>query len=220
MKLSSRLYTIFNMYQGEVAADVGSDHGKLIISLFQEHKIKKGYAIENKRGPYSKLYKEIETNKLLNNVIPMFSDGISELPNDTDSIIVAGMGGNLIINIINSHIENLKNVNYIYVDAHNNVPEVRRFICGLGYEIMAEAMVLEKGIYYEIIGFKKGHQTKMDEFDYLFGPFLRKEKSKIFINKYLDRINEIEHIIEIPNIPKEKMDALEKEKGILQEVIS
>ena len=220
MKLSNRLNTIFEMFEGNVAADVGSDHGKLIISLYQNKKIKKGYAIENKKGPYSRLCKEIENNQLSNEIISMFSDGISELPSDVDSVIVAGMGGSLIIDILNSHRDNLYNVNYIYIDAHNNVPEVRRFITALGYSIYKERIIKESGIYYEIIGFKKDKNSYLNDLDYQFGPILRKEKSKIFVQKQKDRILEINNILSKPNLPGKKIDELVKEKNVLEEVIS
>ena len=220
MKLSNRLNTIFEMFEGNVAADVGSDHGKLIISLYKNKKIKKGYAIENKKGPYSRLCKEIENNQLSNEIISMFSDGISELPSDVDSVIVAGMGGSLIIDILNSHRENLYNANYIYIDAHNNVPEVRRFITALGYSIYKERIIQEAGIYYEIIGFKKDKNSYLNDLDYQFGPILRKEKSKIFVQKQKDRILEINNILSKPNLPGKKIDELVKEKNVLEEVIS
>lgn len=219
MKLSSRLKTILEMFEGQVAADVGSDHGKLIISLYQEGKITKGYAIENKKGPYSRLYSEIEKNNLLDKVIPMLSDGISELPKDVDSIVIAGMGGGLIIDIIQSHVENLKNVNYIYIDAHNSIPMVRRFICSLGFNIFKEEIVEENDIYYEIIGFKKDKVQSLDDLDYEFGPFLRKEKSNVFIRKHRNRIKEIEQILKLDNIPDKKHIELTKEKELLERII-
>ena len=37
MKLSSRLQAIYNMVPKAVTADIGADHGKLIISLFENH---------------------------------------------------------------------------------------------------------------------------------------------------------------------------------------
>ena len=60
MKLSKRLQAIYDMVPSGVVADVGSDHGKLIISLFENGVITKGYAIENKKGPYDRLVKAID----------------------------------------------------------------------------------------------------------------------------------------------------------------
>ena len=99
MKLSKRLQSIYDMVPSGVTADVGSDHGKLIISLFENGVISKGYAIENKKGPYNRLVKAINTHGVQDNVIPMLSDGISELPTDVDTVVIAGMGGFNVIDI-------------------------------------------------------------------------------------------------------------------------
>ena len=110
MKLSKRLQAIYDMVPNGVVADIGSDHGKLIISLFQNGIISKGYAIENKKGPYSRLVKAIEDSGCSDSIVPMFSDGISELPSDVDTIVIAGMGGFNIIEILKAHPLKLKNV--------------------------------------------------------------------------------------------------------------
>ena len=207
------------MYQGEVVADVGSDHGKLIISLFQEHKIKKGYAIENKSGPYSKIYKEIESNKLLNNVIPMFSDGISELPPIVETVVIAGMGGNTIIEILKAHPLKLKNVKTIIVDAHCNVPEVRKEVSKLGYVIEDEDIIEEDGIYYEIIKFMAGECAFLDDPDIEFGPKLRIEKSLTFKAKYQSRIDDINRLLDKKTLPPSRENELYQEKEKIQSIL-
>ena len=219
MKLSKRLSAIFDMFSGEVAADVGSDHGKLIISLYEEGKIKKGYAIDNKVGPFSRLKKEIEKHNILNNVIPMLSDGISELPEDVDSVIIAGMGGHLIIKILESHKDKLTNVKNIFVDAHNGLYEVRKSISNLGYHIYKEEILLEDDIYYEIIAFEKGESPELSEDEYEYGPILLKEKNNVFIHKHRDRIYQIEKILSEENIPEARKESLLKEKRRLESII-
>ena len=219
MKLSKRLSAIFDLFSGEIAADVGSDHGKLIISLFEQGKIKKGYAIDNKKGPFTRLKQEIENHNIINNVIPMLSDGISELPNDVDSVIIAGMGGHLIVNILQSHQEKLSNVQRIFVDAHNGLYEVRKNITELGYHISKEQILLEDGIYYEIIEFEKGAKDCLSDDECEYGPFLIKEKSPIFIQKHKERIAQIEKIISEKDIPEERRNNLLEEKRRLESIL-
>ena len=219
MKLSKRLSAIFDMFSGEVAADVGSDHGKLIISLFLEGKIKKGYAIENKKGPFTRLKQEIDNYNLSNDVIPMFSDGISDLKEDVDSVIIAGMGGHLITKILKAHPDKLKNVTNIYVDAHNGLEEVRKEITNLGYKIVKEQMVYEDDIYYELIAFKKGNSEDMSDIEYKYGPLLIKEKSDLFINKHLSRIKEIDNLLNNKSLPEDRRQALMEEELELGKIL-
>lgn len=216
MKLSKRLQAIYNMVPSSVVADVGSDHGKLIISLFEDGVISKGYAIENKKGPYSRLVEAIESRGVKEHVIPMLSDGITELPGDVETVVIAGMGGMNVIDIIKKKPGKLKNVKTIIVDAHNAIPEMRKFISKLGYIIADEDIVEEKGIFYEIIKFIAGEACYLDEPDVEFGPILRSEKSLTFKAKYNIRIREIDNLLSNKNIPSEKIAKLNSEKERIQ----
>lgn len=219
MKLSKRLQTIFDMVPHGVCADVGSDHGKLIISLFENGIISKGYAIENKKGPFERLTKAIKEAKMENDVIPMFSDGISELPNDVDILTIAGMGGLTIIKILKAHPSKLKNIKTIIVDAHNATKEVRKEICKLGFVIADEDIVKEDDIFYEIIKFNAGKTAYLDEPDLEFGPMLRHEKSCTFKSKYEMRIIEIDNLLSNKDIPLSRQIELGKEKERIKSIL-
>ena len=55
IKLSKRLRIIHDMVPESVVADTGSDHGKLMIALVESGIVTKGYAVENKEGPFERL---------------------------------------------------------------------------------------------------------------------------------------------------------------------
>ena len=218
MKLSKRLQTIYDMVPSGVVADVGSDHGKLIISLFENGVISKGYAIENKVGPYNRLVKAINESNA-KGVVPMLSDGISELPSDVDVIVIAGMGGFNVLEILKKHPGKLKNIKAIIVDAHSSVPELRKQVCKMGFVIADEDIVYESGIYYEIIKFIPGEAMYLDDPDIEFGPVLRNEKSITFKEKYISRIQEIDKLISSNKIPSEKIEQLNSEKERIRSVL-
>ena len=219
MKLSKRLQAIYDMVPNGVAADIGSDHGKLIISLFQNGIISKGYAVENKKGPYSRLVKAIEDSGCSDSIVPMLSDGISELPSDVDTVIIAGMGGFNIVEILKAHPQKLKNVRTIIVDAHNAIPEMRKQICYMGYVIADEDIINEGGKYYEIVKFVAGQCAYLDNNDYEFGPVLRKEKSLTFKEKYQSRISEIDNLLSTKKLSTDRVSALDKEKERIRNVL-
>ncbi len=219
MKLSKRLQAIYDMVPSGVVADVGSDHGKLIISLFENGVITKGYAIENKKGPYNRLVKAIEDAKAMDNITPMFSDGISELPSDVDVVVIAGMGGFNVIDILKKNPRKLKNVSTLIVDAHNAIPELRKQVCKMGYVIADEDIVYESGVYYEIIKFIAGEAIYLDDPDIEFGPILRNEKSLTFKEKYQSRINEIDKLLETKKIPESKIKKLNLEKERIRSIL-
>ena len=54
--------------------------------------------------------------------------------------------------------------------------------------------MFDAGIFYEILKVRKGNQ-KLSSEDLIFGPLLRKEKSKVFIDKWNKQLEHLEHII-------------------------
>lgn len=219
VKLSKRLEIIASIVPKSVVADIGSDHGKLMIELFNSGKITKGYAVENKKGPYSRLVKALEEEGIIDNVIPMLSDGISELPKCVTTVVIAGMGGKLIVDILKKDLSKLENVQTLVIDAHSNLPYVREEISKLGFQIAEEIIVKEEGIFYEIIKFVKSAIAFYSEDDYEFGPILRKEKNALFKEKYQSRIDEIDNLISTKKLPYNRVNVLKAEKNKLEHVI-
>ena len=220
MTLSKRLQIIHDMINYDaVVADVGSDHGQLMIALFESKRISHGYAIENKNGPYNRLVKALEKEGIEEHIVPLFSDGISDLPPKVDTVVLAGMGGRLIINILKSHKEKLKNVQTIIVDAHSCIAKVREEISQLGYIIADEKMVKEDNIFYEIIKFYKADVAFYSEKDLEFGPILVSEKPATFKEKYESRIKEINHLLEEKDLPLSRINELKREREKIEGVL-
>lgn len=219
VKLSNRLETILNMvHLDSIVADVGSDHGKLMISLFERGIISHGYAIENKKGPYERLKKALELEGCINNIVPLFSDGITDLPSCVDTVVIAGMGGKTIIEILKSHVNKLANVKTLIIDGHSCLPLLRDEITKLGYNISDEKIIKEDGIFYEIIKFYKSDTAFYTDKDVEFGPILRREKSEVFKEKYNERIKEIDNLLN-KNLPNDVINKLNAEKEKLKGVL-
>ncbi len=220
IKLSLRLQTIHDMVPTSVVADVGSDHGKLMIALFESGRINRGYAIENKRGPYNRLVEALTEEKIEDVIIPLFSDGIKDLPSIVSTVVIAGMGGETIINILKAHPEKLKNVDTIIVDAHSEIPALREEVSKLGYTIADEKIIKEEEVFYEIIKFIKSDIAFYDNEDLEFGPILRHEKCATFKEKYQSRINEIDNLLsKNKKLPEARIQQLNNEKAKLQGVL-
>ncbi len=219
IELSPRLETIFEMVPKSVVADVGSDHGKLIISLVERGVAIKGYAIENKKGPYTTMLNAIRKSGLFDKITPLLSDGISDLPSDVSTVVLAGLGGATIIDILNEHPEKLHHVSTIIVDAHSMIKEVREFICENGYVIADEKIVKEDDIYYEIVKFVRSEQAIYSEEDFEYGPILRQEKGILFKEKYERRAKQIEEIMDTNSLPESRVLALKSELEKIRSVI-
>ena len=159
MKISDRLKTIASFIKEHAnVADVGADHGLLEIYLLENQKVDSILAIENKSGPFNILKNNLKDY----DVRLSLSDGISKIDEKVDTLVIAGMGGILITNILSSQKENLTNIKQIVVDAHRDYELVRREITGLGYYIEKEKIVYENDTYYFVISFLKGHKNYSD----------------------------------------------------------
>lgn len=171
MKLSQRLLAIASFInKGSVVADIGADHGLLAIYLVENKIAKKVFAVENKKGPYSQLKKNTERYP---NIICSLSDGLDDLPNDVDTVVIAGMGGILISDILKKNINKLKNVQYLILDAHRDLVKVRQTVQKLGYEFIKEKLVFEN-VFYNVMSLKKGSK-RLNESDLEFGYQINKD---------------------------------------------
>ena len=217
--LSERLQTIYNMVPKGIVADIGADHGKLMIALFEGGVISHGYAVENKKGPYNRLLAALKEKKLEEDVVPLFSDGIEDLPEVVHTVVIAGMGGDNILKILKKHPNKTKQIETLIVDAHNAIPKVRDEVCKMGFVIADEKIVREEDIFYEIIKFIRADVAYYGDNDMEFGPILRKEKSATFKEKYQNRIQEIDNLLSNNKLPKARIDQLNAEKKRIQSVL-
>ena len=196
--------------------DVGSDHGYLLTSLRKKNDKIKLKGVENKVGPF----KNLKDNTSFLNIETSLSDGIDELTNDYSCVVLAGMGYKNIVEIIMKHLDKLNFIEQIVIDSHTNIDLCRKFFVNLNFYIDQEVILKEKGIYYEIISFKRGNKRYTDK-EIFYGPILLKNKSQIFKEKYIVRNKKIDEIIKkIDNKNSKKYLSLIEEKRLNDEVIS
>ena len=169
--------------QSNVIADIGSDHAFLPIALVLNGKVTRAYASEVNEGPYEATVKNIEKHGVSNYVSAVLSDGISELETDVNTISICGMGGSLIVDILDKGKSKLDHVNTLVLQPNNNEETVRIWLMNNGFEIAFEKLIEEDNRYYEIIKAVKGTSNYSKE-ELYFGPVLLKEKSEIFVKKW------------------------------------
>ena len=173
-----RLEGIASFVKGNIIIDVGADHGELEVILEHKDNVKKVFAIENKKGPYQNLVNKI--NELgLKKVEPIYSDGLSSLDKSVDTVIIAGMGGINICNILMTAKNNLENVASMILSPHGDYELVRRVVVSLGYRIDDELVVTEAKKTYIIMSFKKANEpVHYTNLEYEYGMSGLSEKTK------------------------------------------
>lgn len=208
MPISKRLLLLASLIKdaNKGVFDVGSDHGYLLLELY--HRGFKGNlkGVENKVGPFTNL-----TNHTLNTPIrTSLSDGIDDLTNNYSCLVLAGMGFTNIAKIIDKNREKLNYIDQIVIDAHNFIPESRKYFIELGFKIEKELILKENNIYYELISFVKGNEEYSDE-ELNYGPILLKTKDKVFIEKYVEINKKLSELLDKIDVKNTRYNEIKKE---------
>ena len=169
--LSKRLKFIADKVKAkENVMDVACDHGLLAIYLEKEKNCRviasdiKKTAIEG----------ALENKKRYNsNVEFLVSDGLSKLNEDITTVIIAGLGSQTAIEILDT---DLKNVNTLIVSVQKDLEDFRRFIHTKGF-IIEESLVFDKK-YYNVFYLTKGKE-KYSDIEYKYGKDLIDNKDNL-----------------------------------------
>lgn len=188
MEISNRLRTIAEMVtKGHTACDVGTDHGYLAIYLIEQEISDRVIAMDVAKGPLSKAQANIALYHYEDRIETRLSDGLEKLKADEAStVIMAGMGGILIKNLLEKGREILKSVDEIILSPHTDVELVRRYLLENGYAIQEESMLLEEGKYYIIMKAVWGTQKYEKECEYRYGKELLAKHSPV-LREYLEK---------------------------------
>lgn len=191
IKLDERLLAIAKLAEkNKIVADIGTDHGYLLIYLLTNNLIERAIATDVAIGPLNNAIDNFKNYGVSDKVTCLLSDGLKETPADIDTIIISGMGGFLIAKI-------LKNSKYQYnkiiVQANNHVDEVRKICEELNYKIEYEEVVFSKNKYYEIMVLVPGKET-LTELQIKYGPYNMIHKSENFIKMYQNKIDKLSNL--------------------------
>lgn len=216
MILSKRLETIIYLVdQGENVADIGSDHGFIVIELINRNIAASCLAVENKIGPYNNL---VKNTSLIKNIKTSLSDGLKEVDKQFSTVIIAGMGFNTIKEIINDSIEKLDFIDTFIIDSHTLTYELRKFMSEIGYFIKDEQCLIENKIFYEIIKFQKG-QKVYSEVELKYGPILLNNRSEDFMTHYSNQIEKLKSLVRLHQISSIRKKEIALEISSLEAII-
>ncbi|HBM00895.1 MAG TPA: hypothetical protein DD393_09810 [Ruminococcaceae bacterium] len=193
IRLKPRLQSAADMVRyGSRVADIGTDHAYLPIALILSGKIPSAVAADLRKGPLENALETVRSNHIEDRVQLRLSDGLKCVsPDDADDIVIAGMGGILISEILTAA-EWVKNEKYkLILQPQSHDEDVRRYLFANGFNITDETVCFEDGKVYICIGaVYTGSITSHSETEIMFGSLLTRhdEAAEAFINKKLKRI--------------------------------
>lgn len=200
MKLSRRLETIASFVpEGSRVADIGTDHGYIPIHLVQEGKAKHAIAMDVREGPLLRARAHIQKAGLQNYVEVRLSDGLLKLEqNEADCVVIAGMGGELMIHILEEGRDLWESISCWVLSPHSELDKVRRFLEEEAFFIWRETMIKEEGKYYSVMGVsRKPGAAAADgrEISYRYGRGMLESKDPVLKEYLIKEEEQLEQIM-------------------------
>ena len=203
--ISKRLELVASFVpQGSILLDVGSDHAYLPIELVERGQIEVAIAGEVVEGPYQSAVKNVEAHGLKEKIQVRLANGLAafEEEDQVSVITIAGMGGRLIATILEEGLDKLSNIQRLILQPNNREDDLRIWLQEHGFQIVAESILEEAGKFYEILVVEVG-QMKLSASDVRFGPFLSKEVSPVFVQKWQREAAKLE--VALSQIPEKNL---------------
>lgn len=230
MELSKRLMKIASYVNYcEAIADIGTDHGYIPIYLVKNNKCNSAIASDINKGPIEKASTNIRFEGLSEKIKCLLGGGLKPLKvGEVNGVIIAGMGGNLIRDIILEDIEKVKLYDFLILQPAQNPEVLREFLYNNNFEILNEDLILDDGKFYELFKVKYNENAKKinvkDEISYEISSILL-ESNNSLVNDYIkSKIKKYENIMtyikDDTSLAKKKKDILNEKINKLKEMIS
>ena len=228
IKLSQRLKMIADhVSQNARLADIGSDHAYLPAYLVQSGQIDFAVAGEVVEGPFQIAKQHVIELGLHNKIDVRLANGLAVIQekDQIDTIVIAGMGGILISEILAAGLDKLSSVKRLILQPNNHEDTLRSWLVEQCLVIKEEQILLEAGKFYEIIIAEAtdGSVSKTQDLsvtELMFGPKLSAEKSPVFRKKWQKELKTLEKIlIRLPEEQAEKRAEVLAQKAMIEEVL-
>lgn len=187
-----------------VLLDLGCDHSYVLIEALKKYNVKKGIASDINEGPLKQAKQNLIDENLDSKVDLILSDGFTNINQDFDTVIIAGMGGFLIKEILAKGLTKINNKKII-IEANNNSEVVREFLTRNSFSIIDEYSIVDQNKYYEIMVFETGCQN-LSKFEINYGPILLSKRETTFINFYKKKLELMESVVTKMNKSSEKVE--------------
>lgn len=193
LKLKPRLRMAADMVRaGSRLADVGTDHAYLPAALILEGVVGTAVAADLRKGPLENARTTAEAYGISDKIQLRLSDGLKGiLPNEADDIVIAGMGGILISEILTATPWVKDSTKRLILQPQSHSEDVRRYLFENGFEIIEETACFEDGkVYICICAEYTGEVRRYSDTEALLGSFAEcdGEAARAFREKKLRRV--------------------------------
>lgn len=205
-RLSKRLEVLASFIdENDSLVDVGCDHGYLGIYLKENNLCKNVICSDVNQNALNSAINNIKNSKV--SIDCYLSDGIKDVPlENINTLLIAGMGTSTIIGILKDK-NKLNNINKIVLQSNNNHEELRRFMNNIGYYLVKEEYIFDKGKWYIIMLYDKDNKNNT-EIELKYG-YLNNDYANYLLDNYKKILNRIPNNNEDYNKYKEIIKDIE-----------
>ena len=170
LQLQPRLRLLADMVpQGGRLADIGTDHGYLPVWLLQRGRIEGAIAADIGAEPLAHA-RRTAAEYGIGNIDFRLCDGLSGIaPEEADSVVIAGMGGETIIAILSAAPWTKDGQHTLLLQPMTKAADLRRWLSVNGYTFTSERLVWDKGYLYPVLCVRGGSCPPLTEKQLLCG---------------------------------------------------
>ncbi len=192
--LTPRLETIASkVVKGARVIDVGTDHAYIPIYLVKEGIVSTALAADINAGPLARAEDNIKEQGLEGKIKTFLTNGLLNIDTQNyDTVIIAGMGGILISEIM----QQTDNSELTFIlQPMTAAEELRRYLYENSFVITDEELVAEGQKMYTVLVARKGEGQSYEEHELYIGKKLFEKKDPLFL-EFIQRLkNKLEVII-------------------------
>jgi len=180
-KLDERLRAVAKRIRSNTHADIGSDHGSLLVELLQTESIEHGIAVENKQRPFENSVQALTGM----HADVRLGDGLAVLAKgEADSLSICGLGAESMRDILLAHPDRIPDT--VVLQVFHKPEIIRRWALDAGFHLHDESSTNGRRSY-TILSFTRASSALQDDPAYadvdpdsalLFGPLVLKEALK------------------------------------------
>ncbi len=191
MELAKRLAVLaLQVPAGSVVADIGTDHAYLPVYLVEKGICHGVIATDLNPGPFRSAVSKVEERGLGSKIDLRLGYGLKVLqPGEADVLVLAGIGGNTIREILAASPEVLKTVQKLVLQPMADPGDLRTWLASNGWRISDEHLLQEDGRIYVVVAAEPGREKTEDSCLLELGPRLLEKKDPL-MDVYLQGIVE------------------------------
>ncbi len=206
LRLSGRLLLVADFVPaGGSLADIGTDHGYVPIYLACTGKIDCALAVDVGKGPLERAKSHVRDyeewikarGQMAVPIKTRLSDGLSALaPGEADTVVMAGMGGELVIRILEAGRFMWESVKTWVLSPQSDLDKVRRYLWSEGFCIEDESMIKDEGKFYTVMRVIRGTQEPWRDVHFRYGKRLMEKRDPVLGDYLVREKKRVEGILE------------------------